>query len=594
MMLLSSDLSSSYLRSDLLQQDIADSTASASCFDQARSWVSTCLRHHESCGRSTSRGLYQYYPTRLLDLQPQCTDIEICLCIPHRDPPGTPYMTLSHCWGTSRFFKLTRANLKHLEVGFQLVELPRTFREAIYITRELGIRYLWIDALCILQDSQEDWRYEAAMMMKVYENSYCNIAALGAFDSEQGCFFQRDPLLVPRIIVEPNWDNALNMSYDLYSDFFWQYHLGHSPLNRRAWVVQERILAPRVLYYGKEQLLWECVELDACETYPDGLPHADPGRWKGIDLDVEFLSKILALEPERKQSMYEFWHEVVRIYTLCDLTRPEDKLVAISGLAKRVQRCLGDEYIAGLWRESLPSELLWGVGKGDLNKRPSTRSNLYRAPTWSWASIDGWIYYLDADTGAIDRLEDTGFVVRLSQATPASDSSEPSPQMSPCPRHRDERNFEKLDSVITILASGVDLATTDVTGQVTHGFIRLSGSLIPAHIEVMPVYLNGVQVDSDFAVDLPDLQHEDNFFAPDFDIDTRNGRAEIFFLPIMMKGEKEMRGLLLECVDPVKHVYERIGFLSIHDYYNEDDEDRSCNCGLFWKEKFKEQVLTLI
>lgn len=126
-----------------------------------------------------NRGLNDYYPTRLLDLQPRRTGVEICLRLTHKNPPDTPYMTLSHCWGTTRFLRLTDKTFKYLKAGFKAAELPRSFRDAVHITRELGIRYLWIDALCILQDSTKDWHYEAASM-KVYENSYCNIAATAA------------------------------------------------------------------------------------------------------------------------------------------------------------------------------------------------------------------------------------------------------------------------------------------------------------------------------------------------------------------------------------------------------------------------------
>lgn len=320
--------------------------------------MSTCLKNHPRCGRSSSRGLYAYHPTRLLDLQPNQPNVQLRLRTTHKDPPETAYMTVSHCWGTVEVLKLSRSNFEYLEAGFKLTELPRSFREAIQITRELGIRYLWIDALCIVQDSPEDWRCEAGLMGKVYENSYCNIAILDAFDSEQGCFSHRDPLLVPRITVQTDWNNALNGSYDLYPQDFWESHVDRSPLSRRAWVVQERILAPRTLYYGEKQILWECLELDACETYPEGVPKIYSRKWKRVDLDPQNFRKNLAQKPELRQVMYAYWHTIVGIYSRCSLTRAKDKLVAISGLAKRVQSCLSDAYLAGLWKESLPSELL--------------------------------------------------------------------------------------------------------------------------------------------------------------------------------------------------------------------------------------------
>ena len=324
-------------------------------------------------------------------------------------------MTLSHCWGTLKCLTLTSVNYKYLVAGFKLTELPKTFREAVEITRSLGIRYLWIDALCILQDSHKDWRHEATMMMKVYENSYCNISALAATDSEQGCFFKRPPWCISRTIVETSWDNELNVSCDIYPQGFWQSAVVAAPLSSRAWVFQERLLAPRILHYGRNQLLWECHELDACETYPDGLPCTDTTRlnswqnggtriterWKGVDLDTQVLRRRFALEPATKSLMYKYWHQLVHVYSSCDLTRAEDKLVAISGLAKRVQSCLDDEYLAGLWKGSLPSELLWYATRSDGCPK---RSSSYYAPTWSWASIERGTCYDEEGGSSIERL----------------------------------------------------------------------------------------------------------------------------------------------------------------------------------------------
>lgn len=190
-------------------------------------------------------------------------------------------------------------------------------------------------------------------------------------------------------------------------------------------MVQERILAPRILYYGKEQLLWECVHMDACETYPDGIPHRDRERWKSVDLDTEYLRKVLALNPENKQAMYEYWRVIVRAYSFCQLTRPEDKLLAISGLAKRVQSCLGDEYLVGLWKESLPLELLWYACYDIAIEPPPTRSNFYRALTWSWASEEGTIGYLNEDETTDDLLKDLGVMLLTPQITPAGSPRNP-------------------------------------------------------------------------------------------------------------------------------------------------------------------------
>ena len=510
-------------------------------------------------------------------------------------------MTLSHCWGTLKCLTLTTLNYKDLETGFKLIELPKTFREAIEITRNLGIRYLWIDPLCILQDSHKDWRHEAATMMKVYENSYCNISALGATNSEQGCFFKRHPGTVSRITVETDWMNEFNQSYDIYPENFWRQHVDLRTLNQRAWVFQERLLAPRILHYARGQLFWECLELDACETYPDGLPcrdtvghnNLDDGgavsrRWKGVDLDAEALRRRFALEPSKRSMMYKYWRQLVHLYSWCHLTRVEDRLVAISGLAKRVQSCLDDEYLAGLWKGSLPSELLWCA---DLSHGYPNRSSSYRAPTWSWASIERGVCYVEEIGSSVEPLEDLDF---RRTRTPTSEISQAPRQVCPGPCRHHPKSLEPFIHPVTILATGVDLATTDVTGSVTYGYIHLIGSLIPARIEIDPSPVESER----YTVHLQMVPHNDSCLYEDIDLERMCGRAGIFFLPIMINWaailDTPVRGLLVELVDPVKQVYERIGLLELSAdvyEYNTEEEDSLRHAS---KEEFKVRVLTLI
>lgn len=180
---------------------------------------------------------------------------------------------------------------------------------------------------------------------------------------------------------------------------------------------QERILASRIIHYNQEQLFWECLHLDACETYPDCFPRPTSIlRLKSFDLDTEVSSdKKRALGSRRnvvaacsgrnltraeedklevssnKKYALRYWHKIVDAYSGCKLTRAKDKLVAISGLAKRVQSFSGDEYLAGLWKKALLYGLLWRAQWEDLIEEHASS----QAPTWSWASIEGFIFYDD-------------------------------------------------------------------------------------------------------------------------------------------------------------------------------------------------------
>ena len=139
------------------------------------------------------------------------------------------------------------------------------------MTRNLHLRYLWIDSLCILQDNEQDWNREWSRMQTVYTNSICNIAATGAVDSSDGCFFTRDPSTILPCTQVGAWDGLPLQRYLITDVFTWEANVSNAPLLKRAWIVQERILAPRILHFGTHQIFWECNELAACESLPNGL-----------------------------------------------------------------------------------------------------------------------------------------------------------------------------------------------------------------------------------------------------------------------------------------------------------------------------------
>ena len=220
--------------------------------------------------------------------------------------------------------------------------------------------------------------------------------------------------------------------------------MNQAPLNRRGWVMQERWLSPRVLHYGRDQLLWECRELDACETYPDGLPKLLKNAFSGFKLDPELWKSLgYRQQDDNTESPPDSehrrtWISIVDKYSVTSLTKEEDKLVAISGIAKRMQGLIDDEYLAGLWRKDLPSQLLWIVdGSELLTDLPLTRPRPYRAPSWSWASVD----------------------------------------------HEVRSEYEYNDGIlIAILKAVVTPVGPDSTGQIKDGFIRLNGRIYLAEL----------------------------------------------------------------------------------------------------------------
>ena len=232
--------------------EFAPNTESEPCYTLAKHWLSDCLTNHTNCVKTLP--ISAYHPTRLIEIAPLApgSDYKVFLRIADKHSEKDPYITLSHCWGESKFLQLTKMTYHRLQAGISGPEtLSKTFQDAFRICQELGIRYLWIDALCIFQDSDEDWQREAAYMGHVYENSFCNIAATGASNSDEGCFRARDISMVQLCIIKSTWSTHMNKSWEIVDQSFWASHMEKAPLNSRGWVVQERWLSPRILHYGR-------------------------------------------------------------------------------------------------------------------------------------------------------------------------------------------------------------------------------------------------------------------------------------------------------------------------------------------------------
>jgi len=247
--------------------------------------------------------------------------------------------------------------------------LSHIFLDAIGFTRSLGVRFLWIDSLCILQDSLEDWRAEALQMHKIYGNCICNIAATGSSDSGGGLFQERNEAWVTPGNVRIKY-RGHDRAYIAYLENLWGKWVSRFPLNRRGWVFQERLLSPRTVHFSS-QVFWECQTLQACETFPEGMPE---GEQNYEDLEGAVYPNSLKNWRDQCEGT-EIWVNLVEIFGRCSITNPEDRLIAIAGVAKSLQPLLDDEYLAGLWKKDLPWNLVWTLAnvEGELSVPPRYR-----------------------------------------------------------------------------------------------------------------------------------------------------------------------------------------------------------------------------
>lgn len=286
-----------------------------------KDWLDHCRRNHTKCReikKTTETTGTDFLPTRLIDVQAfgaasssfLGNDVRLVSLNPtttHSEsdtntnfPP--PYLTLSHCWGPPEKRPTTtiKSNLAQRMEGISFWELPRTFRDAIEVTRKLGHRYLWIDSLCIVQDDEQDWAHEAGLMAKVYSHSTCTLSALSSEDSSKGLCLESLDEDRSFMDLSINYSQAHPIHYSatggnksgmndpssfnfprfriFYSLNDWNtlYHgkiqIGLcddiSPLRSRAWTLQERELSRRIIHFAKHQVLWECAELKATAQRP--------------------------------------------------------------------------------------------------------------------------------------------------------------------------------------------------------------------------------------------------------------------------------------------------------------------------------------
>ncbi|KAH6711924.1 heterokaryon incompatibility protein-domain-containing protein [Leptodontidium sp. MPI-SDFR-AT-0119] len=239
------DLDDEFLR--FSSPDEADtSTGSNNSMGLVKTWVKNCTEHHS--GKRCRAADPTYLPTRVLDLEIFCDDTEPCvkLCVPQQ-PEKALYMALSHCWGNVQSITTTTGNLSNHQTSIQKKLLSKTFREAIDITLQLGIRYLWIDSLCIIQDSLEDWTSESARMSEVYSNAFATVFEVKASDGSQGCFANRNAMM--------NHPCKLGLRFSNGRPVYAAPATGSSagasgPLYGRAWVYQEELLSRRSIAFA--------------------------------------------------------------------------------------------------------------------------------------------------------------------------------------------------------------------------------------------------------------------------------------------------------------------------------------------------------
>ncbi|KAK1716825.1 heterokaryon incompatibility protein-domain-containing protein [Colletotrichum acutatum] len=400
---------------------VLPSSGSSEALQLAKSWLDNCCKRHSKCAGTPPHIL----PSRVLVLQGQ--DFSRVYLKETMGIEGS-YAALSYCWGPGRPGLITiKDNYRdHQNFGIPINGLPETIRDAVHAARTLGLDYLWVDRLCIVQDSVEDWAHEAALMCAVYSGATLTLSADGSNSATQGLFQSNQTLsaLDYKTYYDPGADDLVYIKRPSHASLSGRASDMTQPIDQRGWTMQERLMSPRVLHFTSEEMVWECNTLTECECRRESAMSTRELAPSGITT---------------REGLYEHWRHIVREYAKRSLAYETDKMPALRGLVEKFQRVMQDlvgkdtdikdEYLAGLWRNDLVEGLAWKPPTpGDLEgflkatnhrrilnigvdrdvdseaweKILAHRNRLedwhqsggYVAPTWSWAHLRGPMSYL--------------------------------------------------------------------------------------------------------------------------------------------------------------------------------------------------------
>lgn len=516
----------------------------------ATQWIHTCSMTHKACGHIENTDL----PTRII----HCGSSGIDPRLIRTSGLKGQYVTLSHCWGEVKPPVTTKHNINDRLLRIPYSTLPQTFRDAVDVVRKLGFQYLWIDSFCILQEDEEDWKRESALMGGYYSQSALTITGPAAENAFAGFLHHTCPCPTGddnRLLFQFG-EKSILVGFGVDSYPFILSYPEPSAIDTRAWIVQERLLSHRVLYFGKEQSYFECNTAMNFETLEHPIKatkrflRGDPG-WR--------IQKGALLEPNLTT-----WYLIMDTFGLTNLTEAKDKLPSVSGLARSFADAFDDAYLAGLWSKDLAFGLSWRASE-HIQQR-TLKPARYSGPSWSWTSTTKSFHYPLTDVlGHDDHVPWNAWEGEL-----------------------DAVKTGKIAFCVEVTPTELTLAGDDKFGEVIAGSISVTGKILQCILSCDILVPPDWRCDFQFASFHPD---GDIFSLPDDCAveclllayhDGSNIRHNIGFsstLIAALLGADRPRwfGLVLQRVKGVDNTYRRIGMAIAETRGN---EDRKVDTGL--------------
>ncbi|KAJ4212990.1 hypothetical protein NW759_011251 [Fusarium solani] len=362
-----------------------------------KTYLDTCVGNHDTHHSECSYPGTIAAPLRLLNISD-----EKMIRLEETNNRDIPYVILSYCWGPAKVVfdaRTVLANLPERLSGFRTDTLPQTLQDSIALAHRLGASHIWIDALCIVQDSGE-WIYESMRMMQYYEMAQFTIVPIDSSGAEKG-FLRNRPPWAEDIIQWKGSLSHLQFSFPSFKSVEEAGPATSSPWASRGWTFQERLLSSRLVFIGCDEVKFRCragwgkhasrtpITLESLGSYFLPLSPtyaADSNDWNSVEM------------------IRDKWYQILSEYSQRSLTQQSDKLIALSGITSKINQLLGkhEKYLDGHWESDLWHGLTWRrVPVRGKPSWPTVKSEEF--PSWSWCCMNQPLVWQDG-TASVDDI----------------------------------------------------------------------------------------------------------------------------------------------------------------------------------------------